>query len=262
MKKTQWILGAVLGFGLGTPSFAGTLATVNGKVITDEDFKSVTSSLPQAQRDLVMKDPNTRRQVISDLIDQELVIQEAQREKVEDSREFRDAMATLRKQALVNAVVAKRIAPKVTPQAVKDYFEKRKYRYSTDQVHAQHILVSSEKKAQAGLAEVKKPGVDFQKVAEARSKDPTVKNTRGDLGFFSRNTFDSAFTDAAFSAKTGEIVGPVKTPFGYHVIKVVDRKLGKTQDFGEVEQAVRSDFQRELLKNFVFDLRKKAKIKE
>jgi peptidyl-prolyl cis-trans isomerase C len=262
MKKTNLTLFAVLGFGLGTASFAGTLATVNGKVISDEDFKAVTSTLPQAQKDLASRDPNTRKQIISDLIDQELVIQEAVREKVEDSKEFKDAMASLRKQALVNAIVAKRLAPKVTPQAIKEYFEKRKYRYSTDQVRAQHILVSTEKEAQAVLAEVKRPGADFQKIAEARSKDPTVKNTRGDVGFFSRNTFDPAFTDAAFSAKNGDIVGPVKTAFGYHVIKVIERKLGKTQEFGEVEQAVRADFQRELLKSFVFDLRKKAKIKE
>jgi peptidyl-prolyl cis-trans isomerase C len=262
MKNTHWILGAVLGFGLGTASFAGTLATVNGKLITDEDFKAVTASLPQAQKDLASKDPNTRKQILSDLIDQELVIQEAVREKIEDTREFKEAMASMRKQALVNAIVARRLAPKVTPQAVKDFFEKRKYRYSTDQVRAQHILVSTEKEAQAVLAEVKKPGVDFQKIAELRSKDPTAKNTRGDLGFFSRNTFDSAFSDAAFAARNGEIVGPVKTAFGFHVIKVIDRKLGKAQDFGEVEQAVRADFQRELLKGFVLDLRKKAKIRE
>lgn len=262
MRNTHWILGAVLGLGFGTASFAGTLATVNGKVITDEDFKAVTSSLPQAQKDLAAKDPNTRKQILSDLIDQELVIQEAVRERVEDTKEFKEAMASLRKQTLVNAIVSKRLAPKVTPQAIQEFFEKRKYRYSTDQVHAQHILLSNEKEAQAVLAEVKKPGADFQKIAEVRSKDPTVKNTRGDVGFFSRNTFDPAFSDAAFSAKNGEIVGPVKTAFGFHVIKVIDRKIGKSPDFGEVEQSVRADFQRELLKTFVADLRKKAKIKD
>jgi len=112
------------------------------------------------------------------------------------------------------------------------------------------------------LAEVKKPGVDFQKVAEARSKDPSAKNTRGDVGFFSRTMFDQAFTDAAFGASAGDIVGPIKTAFGWHIIKVVDRKVGKVLDFAEVEQRVRADLQRELLKEYVLDLRKKAKIKE
>ena len=145
---------------------------------------------------------------------------------------------------------------------MKDYFGKHKTRYSTDEVHAQHILLASEKEAETVMAEVKKPGADFQKVAESRSKDPSAKNTRGDVGFFSRSMFDQAFTDAAFAANVGDIVGPVKTAFGFHVIKVVDRKVGKVPDFAEVEQRVRADYQRELIKNYVFDLRKKAKIKE
>jgi parvulin-like peptidyl-prolyl isomerase len=74
--------------------------------------------------------------------------------------------------------------------------------------------------------------------------------------------FDQAFTDAAFGANAGDIVGPIKTAFGWHVIKVVDRKVGKVLDFTEVEQRVRADYQRELLKNYVVELRKKAKIKE
>ena len=156
----------------------------------------------------------------------------------------------------------KQLAPKVTNEAVKDYYNKHKTRYSTDQVHAQHILVASEKDAESVLAEVKKPGVDFQKVAETQSKDPSAKNTRGDVGFFSRTMFDQAFTDAAFSANVGDIVGPVKTAFGYHVIKVIDRKVGKIPELAEIEQQVRADYQRELLKNYVVDLRKKAKIKE
>ena len=255
-------MGAVLGLGFGFSSQAGVLATVNGKTITDDDFQAITSNLPQHQKELANKDPNTRKKIIQDLVDQELVIQEAENEKIDNSKAFKDAMVVIRKQALVNAVVEKKLAPKVTPQAVKDFFEKRKTNYSTDQVHALHILLPTAKEAEAVMAEVKKPGVDFQKVAETRSKDPTAKNTRGDVGFFSRNMFDQSFTEAAFTAHVGDIVGPVKTAFGYHVIKVVDRKVGKIPDFVEVEQTVRADFQRELLKGYVVDLRKKAKIKE
>jgi peptidyl-prolyl cis-trans isomerase C len=262
MKKTRLILGAVLGLGLGFSSDAGVLATVNGKAITDEDFQAIISNLPQHQKELAVKDANTRKKIIQDLVDQELVVQEAESEKIESSKAFKDAMVVVRKQALVNAVVEKRLAPKVTAQTVKAYFDQRKTKYSSDQVHAMHILLSSEKEAEAVMAEVKRPGVDFQKVAEAKSKDPTAKNTRGDVGFFSRNMFDQAFTDAAFGGSVGEIVGPVKTAFGYHVIKIVERKVGKVPEFAEVEQAVRADYQRDLLKSFVVDLRKKAKIKE
>jgi len=262
MKQTRWVLGVVLGLGYGMWSGAANLATVNGKVITDTDFQAVVSNLPVSQRELATKDQNVRKKIISDLVDQELMIQEANAEKVESSKAFQDAYLAFKKQALVNALVAKKLASKVTPQAVKDFYNKRKPSYSTDQIHAQHILVSTEKEAEEILAEVKKPGADFQKVAEARSKDPTAKNTRGDVGYFSRNMFDQTFTEAAFRTPVGEITGPVKTAFGYHVIKVVDRKIGKIPEFAEVEQEVRVDFQKELLKNYVLDLRKKAKIQE
>ncbi len=262
MKQTQMVLLVVLGLGFGLETFAGNLATVNGKVITDADFQSVISNLPLQQRELAKKDQNVRKKIISDLIDQELMVQAATSEKVESTKEFQDALNVMRKQALVNAVVARKLASKVNPQAVKDFYTKRKTSYSTDQIHAQHILLATEKEAESVLEEVKRPGVDFQKVAETRSKDPTAKNTRGDVGFFSRNMFDQAFTEAAFKTPVGEITGPVKTAFGFHVIKVVDRKVGKVQDFAEVEQEVRADFQKELLRSFVLDLRKKAKITE
>ncbi len=262
MKQTQLVLMVVLGLGFGMDAFSANLATVNGKMITDVDFQNLIAGLPLQQRELAKKDQNVRKKIISDLIDQELMIQEASAEKIESTKEYQDALNLMRKQALVNAVVAKKLGSKVTPQAVKEFYNSRKNAYSTDQIHAQHILLATEKEAEDVLNEVRKPGVDFQKVAESRSKDPTAKNTRGDVGFFSRNMFDQAFTDAAFRTSVGDITGPVKTAFGFHVIKVVDRKVGKVQEFAEVEQEVRADFQKELLQKFVMGLRKKAKIKE
>ena len=262
MKQSRMILSVLLGLSFSVSGFAGTLATVNGKVITDDDFQALIANLPQYQKDLAVKDGNTRKRIVQDLVDQELMVQEASVESIENSKEFKDNLAMLRKQALVNALVAKRLAPRVSEKAVKDYFSKKRSHYSTDQVHAQHILLATAKEADAVLAEVKKPGADFQKIAEAKSKDPSAKNTRGDVGFFSRTMFDQTFTDAAFGANVGEIIGPVKTSFGYHVIKVVDRKVGKVPEFTEIEQQVRADYQKDLLRDFVFELRKKAKIKE
>ncbi len=261
MTKRTPILLSVLFLVFGTSSFAAVLANVNGKTITDDDLNALLANLPQYQRNITLKDPNAKKQMVNDLVDQELVVQESLNEKLDNSKEFKDAMALLRKQTLVNALVQKQLAPKVTEAAVKDYYSKHKSRYSTDQVHVQHVLVSSEKEALEVMAEAKK-GADFQSLAEKRSKDPTAKNTRGDVGFISRNMFDQAFTDAAFSAAPGEITGPVKTAFGFHVIKVVERKPGKVPELAEVEQQVRFDLQKDLLREYVTGLRKRAKIKE
>ena len=260
MKHTSILLSVL--FLLSNTSSAAVLATVNGKTITDEDLNAVLANLPQYQKNIALKDPNAKKQLVNDLVDQELVVQEATNEKLENTKEFKDAMAQLRKQTLVNALVQKQLAPKVTEASVKDYYNKHKTRYSTDQVHVQHILLGTEKEAQEVLSEAKRPGTDFQTLAEKRSKDPSAKNTRGDVGFISRNMFDQAFTDAAFSGSAGDIVGPIKTAFGFHVIKVVERKVGKVPELAEVEQQVRFDLQKELLREYVSSLRKKAKIKE
>jgi peptidyl-prolyl cis-trans isomerase C len=243
-----------------TNAHAATLATVNGKAITDEDLAVLVSNLPAQQKERLLKDPSTKTQLVQNLIDQEVMVQEAQARKIENSKEYRDALNNFRKQALVNILVQKMLAPTITEAMVKDHFAKHKVSYSGDEVHAQHILLSTEAEAQAVLAEVKKPGVDFQKVAETKSKDPTAKNNRGDLGFFGHDMYDQAFTDAAFTTKAGDVTGPVKTPYGYHVIKVVERKAGKTPEFAEIEQKVRADVQREVLQNYVNQLRKKDKI--
>jgi peptidyl-prolyl cis-trans isomerase C len=240
---------------------AGTIATVNGKVITDEDLQSLVANLPEVQKSNLLKDSATRKQLVDSLIDQELMYQDAMAKKVESSKEYVAALAAFKKQALVNILVQKQLAPKITNEAVKSFYAKNKIKYATDQVHAQHILLGTEKEAQDVLAEAKK-GADFQKLAESKSKDPSAKNNRGDLGYFGRDNFDPAFVEASFTSKVGDIVGPVKSAFGYHVIKIVDRKVGKNPEFAEVENKVRADLQRETLQGYVSALKLKAKIKQ
>ena len=259
-KKNQFNgMALLVSFLMASVSSAGTIATVNGKVITDEDLQSVLINLPAVQREKILKEPVSRKQLIDNLVDQEVMYQDAVARKIENSKEYQTALNNFKKQALVNILVQKELAPKVTAEAVKSFYNKNKIRYSTDQVHAQHVLLATEAEAKAVLAEAKK-GADFQKLAESKSKDPSAKNNRGDLGYFSRDMFDPSFVAASFAAKSGEIIGPVHTPFGYHVIKIIDRKPGKTPVFGEVEDKVRNDLQREMLQSYIAKLKQKAKI--
>jgi len=87
-----------------------------------------------------------------------------------------------------------------------------------------------------------------------------VKNNRGDLGFFGRDKMVPEFTEPAFEAKDGQIIGPIKTQYGYHVIKVIEKKIGKPLDYAEVEYRVRSDLRNEIAQTYVAQLRKQAKV--
>ncbi|MGZ3697194.1 MAG: peptidylprolyl isomerase [Bdellovibrionota bacterium] len=238
---------------------ATELAKVNGRTITDKDLHNALASLNEGQRQQILGDSNSRRQVLISVIDQEILFQNAEKEKLDQDAEFKDAIDQFKKQFLANRLLSKDLSSKLTDSAAKKYFETHKTRYSTDEVHAQHILVTDEKRAQELIKEAK-GGADFQDLAEKNSRDPSAKNNRGDLGFFGRDRMVPEFTDAAFAGQDGEIVGPVKTAYGYHVIKVLEHKIGKNMNFDEVELRVRNDLKAQLVQEYVEKLKKGAKI--
>ncbi|MGK5086808.1 peptidylprolyl isomerase [Bdellovibrionota bacterium FG-2] len=258
-SKQIWILG--VGFVFACPgAWAVDLATVNGKVITDKDLKSALSGVSEGQRENLLKDASSRRQILTSMIDQELLVQEAEKDKMDQDAEYKEALNSFRKQYLTGKVLNKKLAAKISDSTVKKYYENHKSRFSTDEVHAQHILVSDEAVARDLLKKAKEPNADFQVLAEKNSKDPSAKNNRGDLGFFGRDRMVPEFTEAAFSGKAGDIVGPVKTSFGYHIIKVIELKPGKALPFSDVEARVRMELRNELIQEMVGKLKQQAKV--
>lgn len=242
-------------------AFAATdYAKVNGRPINDKDLDLALSGLPEGQRDSILKDSASRRQILTGLVEQELLVQQAEKEKLDQDTEYKAALDAFRKQFLANRVLQKNLGQQVNEKSAKKYYETHKSRYSTDMVQAQHILVATEAEAKDILKKAKEANTDFQELAEKFSKDPSVKNNRGDLGFFGRDRMVPEFTEAAFKAGEGDIIGPIKTAYGFHVIKVLKKKFGKTMDYSDVELKVQNDLRQELAQNFVGKLRQDAKI--
>lgn len=261
MQKRKIFTALVIAAGLSATALAAKeLAKVNGKPITDKDMIAALGGMNEGGAKSALKDVNSRRSILAKLVDQEILVQEAEKQKLDQDEQYKDALNAFRKQFLTNRVLQQNLGSKLTDAATKKYYENNKTRYSTDEVHAQHILVKDEKDARDILAKAKAPGADFQKLAEQNSKDPSAKNNRGDLGYFGRDRMVPEFTEAAFAAKDGEIVGPVKTSFGFHIIKVIERKVGKPMTYDEVEMRVRNDYQQELIKNFLDKLRSQSKV--
>jgi peptidyl-prolyl cis-trans isomerase C len=241
-------------------TMAAPVAKVNGKEITDRDVQMALSNLNEGQRATMLKDSNTRREIVNSLVDQELLVEQAGKEKLDQDQEFKDAMNAFRRNFLSSRVLQKTLGAKMSDSAAKKYYEQNKRRYSTEQVHALHILVSDEAKARELMKLAKAADADFQALAEKNSKDPSAKNNRGDLGFIARDRMVPEFTEAAFSAADGEVVGPVKTAYGYHVIKVTERKAGKPLNYEEVELRVKNDLKQELTQAYIGNLKKQAKV--
>lgn len=237
------------------------VARVNDRAITSQDLREALGGLNEGQRESVMKDSSSRRQVLNSVIDQELLVIEAGKQRLDQDSEYKQALDAFRKQYLSSRVLQKNLGNKLTESAVKKYYDGHRNRYSTDQVHAMHILVRDEQRAQEVLKLARAKGADFQALAEKYSADPSAKNNRGDLGLFGRDRMVSEFTDAAFAGNEGDIVGPVKTTYGYHIIKVMEKKPGQPMDFDDVQMRVQNDLRQDLTEAYLSNLKKTAKIK-
>ena len=254
------VLAVLAGF-LGTgAAHAAVIATVNQKQMTDGDLKAALGQFNEGQRNSILKDANNRRQIVLSMIDQELLNQESEKQKMGEDPQIKAAVENFRRQQMVARLLEKNLGSRVTQAAAKKFYSDNRLLFNTDQVHAQHILVSNETEAREVLKKDAEPKADFQKLAEQHSKDPSAKNNRGDLGFFARDMMDPDFTKAAFNGKSGEIVGPVKTVYGYHLIKIIEKKTGKTLSFEEAEMKATGLLRQKLGQEYLGKLREQAKI--
>lgn len=246
---------------MGNTWAAIELAKVNGQPLTDGDLKAALGGLNEGQREQILSDPRTKNQIVDSLVDQELLAQEAAKKKLDQDAEYKESLAAFRRQYLSEKLLKKELGSKVSKSAMEKYYEAHKLRYTTDQATASHILLNDEKTAREVLSEVKKEGADFNALAVKHSKDPSVEKNRGDIGMVEQNgPFVQEFKDAVAKAKEGEIVGPVKTLYGYHIVKVTKKKAGAVLNFSEVELRVKTALENEMKQQYLLGLRNDAKI--
>jgi parvulin-like peptidyl-prolyl isomerase len=160
-----------------TGAYAMEVAKVNGKPISDGDIRNAIGNLTEGQRESVLRDSASRHQILSGVIDQEVLVQEGEKNKLDQDQEYKDALNTFRRDYLASRVLQKNLASKFTDSSAKKYYESHKDRYSTEQIRAFHILSRDEAEARELKKKVKGMTDDqFQELAEKVSKDPSAKN--------------------------------------------------------------------------------------
>jgi len=266
MKK--FIAGAVIGAAVvggawALVHFTGTDSTAGATMVSVGD---VNISSTEFYKELE-KNPDSKN-VLRRLIDNQVILNQSKAQNVEvtdkevedelasftkerfegDNKKLEEALKSYNvtkdelKQDIKITLIARKMAAQgvtITDQEKKDYFEKNKETLGTpEQVRAKHILVKEEAQANDILAKVKANPADFEKLAKEFSQDPSNKDKGGDLDFFGKGAMVPEFEKAAFGAQKGEIVGPVKTDFGYHIIQVTDKKEAVIPKYEDVEAKI------------------------
>lgn len=215
------------------------LATVAGKNVTETDVDAFIMNLPREQQ-VYASNPQFRAQVLDQLVALQLLAQEGEDTKLDETPEFLNALAAAKRDILAQMQIMRLMnSVQVTEDEAREFFEANKAQFMKgDQVGAKHILVDCEEQCGNILADIKSGAVTFEDAAMANSSCPS-KERGGDLGTFGKGQMVKEFEEAAFAAEVDDVVGPVKTQFGYHLIKVYSKIKGDEIQFEEVKnQAV------------------------
>ncbi len=234
--------------------------TVNGVLIPASRFSIMTQQAAgQGQAD----NPQIQAQIKDNLVKGEIVAQEAVKAGFDKNPEITEQLDFVKQQLLVRAYIADFMKKNpVKDEALKAEYEKAKSAEGDKEYKAQHILVEGEKDAKDLITQIKKGG-NFDKLAKEKSKDAGSKDQGGKLEWTMPGNFVKPFSEAMVKLKKGEMTQePVKTPYGYHIIKLEDTRSAKVPTFDEVKEKIRQSQQQAMMTKMLDELRAKAKVEE
>jgi peptidyl-prolyl cis-trans isomerase C len=234
------------------------VAVVDGAAILRSDLVIVQRTLPPQFQQLPLE--VLYPALIERMIDAKLIFEAGRKEKLDADGEVKRRVQQFEERVVQEVYLNRLIEKQVTEDTIRKRYDAFvKENPAKEEVSARHILVQTEAQAKDVIAELGK-GADFAELAKTRSIDPAGKQQGGDLGFFSKEEMVPEFSEAAFKMKDGETSkAPVKTQFGFHVIRVEARRTA-SQPLEEVREKLVSDMSQEIMNGVVSGLRKTAKI--
>jgi len=247
----------VLGLRAGAQDADKVVARVNGTeikasdvAIAEEDIGANLSQIP----------PESRREYLTSyLTDMNLVAKAAEGRKLADGDEFQRRLAYYRSKILMDLLLQSEAKAAVSDSAMHQlYDEATRQMTGQQEVRARHILVKTEDEAKAIIAQLKN-GADFAELAKQKSTDPGASEG-GDLGYFPKDEMVPEFADAAFKLEKGQISEPVHTRFGWHVIKVEDKRERQVPAFDQVKDQLATHLVRKAQAELITKLRADAKV--
>jgi peptidyl-prolyl cis-trans isomerase C len=234
------------------------VARVNGIAITERDLGYAAEDL--GERLAQVPEAKRRDEMINYLVDLKLGAKAAADAKIGEGADFTARLAYLRDKVLLEEYINREAKKTATPEAARKlYDETLKSLPPEEEVNARHILVEDEAQAKAVVERLKK-GEDFAKVAAELSKDPGSGKEGGSLGWFSKERMVPEFAEAAFKLEKGKVSEPVKSQFGWHVIRLEDRRTKPQPEFEAVKPQIDQYLERKAQQDIILALRGNAKV--
>jgi peptidyl-prolyl cis-trans isomerase C len=250
-----WILIGAVGLSvIGGTALAGELALVNGTAITTETFTKKLAELPPNMKDTI-NTTEGRREILDILIARELLYQEAVKHRLEKEKAIQTKMAEARRTVLVEAMMDRLLAPKISGNALKLYYDSHRNEFR--EARASHILVQTAEEAKSFKTQLAS-GADFAETARKISKDARSGPAGGDLGYFTKGRMIPEIAAAAFAMRVNQISDPIKTSYGYHLVKLTD--LREARQFQELPAPILDEVKRAVLQEEIQALRAAGKV--
>ena len=239
---------------------ATVLATVNGEEITQADIDLFYQELPDQMKQIPIE--QVQNQILDRLIDQQLILGEAKKARLDQRPDIERKLAYEKTKILNEGYLEIVLEKEVTAERIREVYNRAiALEKKREEVKARHILVKTEAEA-LDIINALKRGGDFISLAKERSTGPSGKNG-GDLGFFTADQMVPPFSKAAYALRKGETSDkPVQTQFGWHVIKVEDRRLAGARPFEELEPQIREQLVTKAYEKIIQQFRKTAKIEK
>jgi peptidyl-prolyl cis-trans isomerase C len=235
------------------------IATIDGQPVTEADLQQALKDLDQQFARL--PEDQRRAAALSAMIEIRLLAAKAVADGIDKTPEFQRRMEFLRQRTLHSALVETEVAGKITDAEIRARYDQEvAAQPPVNEVHARHILVKTKEEA-VDIIKQLDGGADFEKLANEKTNDPSGKTSGGDLGWFGPGQMVPEFEKAAFALNIGEYTKePVQTQFGFHVIKVEDKRAKQPPAFDEVKDQVKSLLLREKYFALVKSVRDAAKV--
>jgi peptidyl-prolyl cis-trans isomerase C len=256
MKKHM--LSAALVALLASPVLAQNLAIVNGKPVPSSRIQALQQQVEASGRPVT---PEVLAQIKEELIAREVFMQEARKRGLDASEEYKGQLELARQTILIRQLFAdfQKKSP-VSDADIQAEYDKFVAENGGKEYRARHILVELEADAKALIAEIKK-GASFEELAKKVSKDPGSGANGGDLDWAAAGSYVAEFSDAMVKLSKGQMTDePVKSQFGFHIIRVDDVREAELPKLEDVKPQIAQQLQQQKLVKFQEDLRAKAKI--